>query len=115
MSKQRSPKQLAKFIRCQPGAFGNRTHRDRIDRIVSRNNESLFSVGHHDVPALSRDVVAELFENANSLVLVDARNSRHDSNRDKFASEACAFGFGFALCIFLGDFEPKLDGFTNIG
>jgi hypothetical protein len=72
-------KQPPKFIRRQPGAFGNRTHGDCVDGIVAGNDEPLFTVGHHDMPALSRDVIAQPFKNAHGVALIDARKFRHNS------------------------------------
>ncbi len=71
-------KQLAEFIRRQSGAFGNRTHGDGVDRIVAGNDEPLFVVGHHDMSALPRDVITQLFKNAHSIALIDARKFRHN-------------------------------------
>ena len=82
---------------------------------MAGNDEPLFAVGHHDMPALPGDVVAELFKNADGVALADARKFRHRSNGDEFAGKTSAFGCGFAPGIFLGDFEPETDGFTDVG
>ena len=113
--KLRESKQPAKFIRRQPGAFGNRTHGDRIDGIVAGNDEPLLAVGHHDMSALPGDAIAELFKNTDGVALADARNFWHNSNGDEFAGEASAFGCGLVPRVFLGDFEPELDGFADVG
>jgi hypothetical protein len=76
--KLRGSKQPTKFIRRQPGTFGNRTHSDRVDGIVAGNDESLFAIGHHDMPALPGDAVAKFFKNADGVALIDARKFRHN-------------------------------------
>ena len=81
---------------------------------MSGNNEPLFAVGHHDVSALPRDVVAELFKNTDGVALADARNFWHNSNGHEFAGKTRTLCFGFALDVFLSDFEPKLDGFADV-
>jgi hypothetical protein len=108
-------KHLAKFVRRQSGAFGNRTHGNRVNGIVAGNDEPLFAVGHHDVSALPGDVIAEFFKNADGIALVYSRKFRHNLNGDEFARETRTFGFGIALCVFFGDFKPELDGFADVG
>jgi hypothetical protein len=75
---RKKSEKLTKFIRRQSGTFGNRTHRDRVDGIVAGNDEPLFAVGHHDVSALPRDVIAQLFKNTHGVALVYARKFWHN-------------------------------------
>jgi hypothetical protein len=90
-------------------------HGDGIEGIVAGNDEPLFAVGHHDIPALPGNVVAQLFKCADGVTLADARNFWHGSDGDEFAGEARALGFGLAPRIFLGNFEPEFDGFADVG
>jgi hypothetical protein len=42
------------------------------------NDEPLLTIGHYNVSALSRNVIPQLFKNANSVSLIYPRNLRHD-------------------------------------
>ena len=65
--------------------------------------------------ALPGDTAAQLFQYANGVALVDARNLWHDSNGGQFAGKTSAVSFGFAAGILLGDFQPELDGLPDVG
>ena len=65
--------------------------------------------------ALLGDTAAQLFKYANGVALVDAWNLWHGSNSDQFAGETGPVGFSLTAGILLGDFQPELDGFPNIG
>jgi len=82
---------------------------------VPWNDQPLFAVGHHDVAALPGDVIAEFFKNAHGVALADARKFWHTSDGDKFAGKTRAVGLRLALSIFLGYFEPELNGLADVG
>lgn len=107
--------QPSEFIGRQPGAFGNRSPGDGIDGIVAGNDEALPAVGHHDMPALPGDLAAQLFKYSDSVPLADARNFWRNLNGDKFAGEARPVGLRLAPGILLRDFEPQLNGLSNVG
>jgi len=65
--------------------------------------------------ALPGDLEAQLFKYADCVALADARNLWHGSNGDQFAGETGPVGFSLTAGILLGDFQPELDGFPNIG
>ena len=58
-------------------SVGDGTHRQRVDRIVARDDEACPAVRHHDVAALPGDAVAESLEDADGVALADAREFRH--------------------------------------
>jgi hypothetical protein len=45
---------------------------------LSGNDEPLLPIGHHDMSTLPGDVITELFKNAHSVALIDARKFRHN-------------------------------------
>ena len=79
------------------------------------NDQPLFAIGHHDVTTLPGDAIAEFFKNAHGVALADARKFWHSLYGDKFARKTGTVGLRLALSIFLGHFEPKLNGLANVG
>ncbi len=79
------------------------------------NDKPLFAVGHHDVAALPGNVEAKFFKDPHSVALADARKFWHKLNGDKFAGKTRAVSLRLALSIFLGYFEPELNGLANVG
>jgi hypothetical protein len=70
-------KQVSKFVRAQASRLCNISHRNGVDRIMSRNHQAGPAIGHNDVPALPSDPVTEFFENAHRIAMVDSRKARH--------------------------------------
>jgi hypothetical protein len=82
---------------------------------VPWNDKPLFAVGHHDVAALPGNVEAKFFKDPHSVALADGRKFWHKLNGDKFAGKTRAVSLRLALSIFLGYFEPELNGLANVG
>ena len=70
-------KQAPKFFWGQASVLGDGAHRERIDWLGSRNNQSPFAVGHNDVAAFSGNVKPEFLEYSNHFLMGDARKFRH--------------------------------------
>ena len=70
-------KQLSEFVGCHSGIFSNIAHGDGVDGIMTRYRESICSIGHDDMAALSYDLISEFFKNPNSLPLADTRQFGH--------------------------------------
>ena len=74
-------KQRAELIGGEARVFGDATHRQRVDRMVARDDETGLAVRHDDVAALPGDAVAESLEDADGVALADAREPGHRARR----------------------------------
>src|SRR5690348_80457 len=67
--------QFAKLLRRQARSFGDVAHRDGVDGIVAWYRKGLGSSAQ--VLAFANDPPAELFEDTDSILVIDARQFRH--------------------------------------
>ena len=108
--------EVSERLRSQAGGFGDTTHRDCVDRIISGNNQACLAVRHDDVAALAGDVKAEFLKNAHGILLADSGNFRHSAlDGDKFGRDFVLFLCGLVVEVFFRNCEPPLDGIADIG
>ena len=65
--------------------------------------------------ALAGDALAQFCKDTDGVTLADVRNLWHNSNGNQFPGATSPVGLGIATSIFLDDFEPKLNGFPDMG
>src|SRR5262245_61564815 len=71
-------KELAKFLGRQSGILHDSAHGERLDRIVPRNGHLPDAIAQDDVLPLPDDLKLGLLKGADRILMVDARNARHD-------------------------------------
>ena len=81
-SAARCLKEFPELLGSETGILGDTAHRQRVDGVVPRNRDDPGAVGHDDVLALANDPEVCLLECSNCAEMIDARDSRHDSDRD---------------------------------
>ena len=69
--------QSAKLFRCQTGALGDGPHGQRVDWMMTRDDQPLFTIGHYQMPALPSHTVAELFKHPLGFALADTGDFGH--------------------------------------
>src|SRR5271157_5082708 len=75
--RRRLLQQPTELIDRQTRAPHDRSHGDRMDRVVTRDSDDARAVGHHDVLALTPDVEAGLLQSADRIEVVDACKLGH--------------------------------------
>ena len=90
--------QRAKLIGREAGVAGNGTHRHRIDRGVTGNDETNLTVAHYDVSALANNALAHFLKHPDRVVLADSRDARHGLHQhfglfDPFEASLLRFNF----------------------
>lgn len=71
-------KQLAKLFDSEPGVADDTAEGKCIDGVVTRDGEDARAVGHNDVLALADHRKPGLFESADGIEMIDARNLWQD-------------------------------------
>ncbi len=64
--------------RLPTGVTHNIAHRNRMDRIVTRDGHDSTSIGHHDVLALPDYTEPRLLQGANRIEVIGSGQFRHD-------------------------------------
>jgi hypothetical protein len=64
--------EFAELLGGQASIAHNTAHRERVDRIVARDGEDAFTIGHHHVLAFPNDAEARLLERTNGVEMVDS-------------------------------------------
>ena len=70
--------QLAKLFNGQPSIPHDSSHRDSIDRIVPRNGENAYPIGHHSMFPLPDNTKACLLQRPDGSLMIDSRQLRHN-------------------------------------
>lgn len=86
-----------------------------MNGIVPGNDQTSFTVGHDDMPALACDAKTELFKNAHRVLLADSRNLGHRAlNGDEFRRYFLVFLCGLAPYVLFRNLQPQSDGLPDI-
>jgi hypothetical protein len=66
-------KKFPELFQAQPGVANNATHRERVDRIMARDDENSRSIGHDNVGTLTKNPEARLFQRGYGPKVIDSR------------------------------------------
>lgn len=71
---------FSEFFHGKPRVLGDSSHGKGIDRIISWDNNKAGAIGENNMPALTNDFKASLFQRTNGLTVLNAWKFRHESN-----------------------------------
>src|SRR2546426_8866678 len=101
-----------KFVFTEPSVANDAAHGERVHGVVSGDRDDPNAVGHHDVLALPNDPKARLLQSAYSVLMVDARYSRHVLWGDlNFADDRALKKLIAGRNVFLNGILDVLEGF----